>query len=214
MSKPNSQTSSIIDYQLLGNAIEGTPWDLGNSVLYDLCKKYPEHDTDDKILAKIWLIGRSYSAAIERRKNSDQAGEMFYLKTVAPTIRNSKIDTWFSDLAGEKKPTSENYPRIITVHKTLTNLFYEISGMQKRSLASKYLHFHFPHLFYIYDSRASSAIAKVTARIGSKLPALDSYDSMYARFFLRCMAFMDQISKTYQIEITPRQLDSYLLGLD
>ena len=214
MSKPNSQSPNAIDYQLLRNAVEGTPWDLGNGALYDLCKNYPEHDTDDKILAKIWLIGRSYSAAIERRRNSDQSGEMFYLKTVAPTIRNSKIDTWFSGLTDEKKPTSENCLRIIAVHKMLTDLFYEISGMQKRSLASKYLHFHFPHLFYIYDSRASSAIKRISGRTSSKLSSLDSYDNMYARFFLRCMAVVDQISKTYQVEITPRQLDSYLLGLE
>jgi hypothetical protein len=45
------------------------PWDLGNSVLYDLCRKHPSHKTADEILAKVWLIGRSYAASIERRKN-------------------------------------------------------------------------------------------------------------------------------------------------
>ena len=42
-------------------------WDLGNKVLYDLCSSYPYHKTDEEIIAKIWLIGRSYAAAIERR---------------------------------------------------------------------------------------------------------------------------------------------------
>jgi len=151
-----------IDSRLLGAATEGTLWDLGNEVLYELCAKYPRHDAEKEILAKIWLIGRSYAAAIERRKNSKQDAEQFYLKTVAPAIRNSDIDTWLSDIAWERKPTSENYSGIVAVHKKLTDLFFDISGMKKRSLASKYLHFHFPHLFYIYDSRASSAVAKVT----------------------------------------------------
>lgn len=45
-------------------------WDLGNRVLYDLCQSHPEHTRDDEIVAKIWLIGRSYAASIERRKNA------------------------------------------------------------------------------------------------------------------------------------------------
>jgi hypothetical protein len=43
-------------------------WDLGNDILYEMCEKYPGHDEDNEIIAKIWLIGRSYAAAIERRK--------------------------------------------------------------------------------------------------------------------------------------------------
>src|SRR5439155_25107965 len=39
-----------------------------NHVLYDLCKAHPFHTDDDAIVAKFLLIGRSYSAAAERRK--------------------------------------------------------------------------------------------------------------------------------------------------
>jgi len=35
----------------------------------------------------------------------------------------------------------------------LTDLFREISGLEKRSLASKYLHCHFLRATYIYDER-------------------------------------------------------------
>ncbi len=44
-------------------------WALGNETLYKLCRDHPEHKNDKAIVAKIWLIGRSYAAAIERRKN-------------------------------------------------------------------------------------------------------------------------------------------------
>ena len=47
-------------------------WSLGNSVLYDLCKTYPTHKDKKSIVAKIWLIGRAYAAAIERRKKDDE----------------------------------------------------------------------------------------------------------------------------------------------
>jgi len=45
-------------------------WDLGNRILYDMCQSYPGHSKDDEIVAKIWLIGRSYAASIERRRNA------------------------------------------------------------------------------------------------------------------------------------------------
>lgn len=40
---------------------------IGNKVLYDLCKSYPMNDDVNGLIAKLWLIGRSYSASIERR---------------------------------------------------------------------------------------------------------------------------------------------------
>ena len=46
-----------------------SPWNVGNKVLYDLCRERPLHTDTQAVLAKIWLIGRAYAAAIERRKN-------------------------------------------------------------------------------------------------------------------------------------------------
>jgi len=47
-------------------AIDDTIWDTANGILYGLCRKYPGHTDDAIIVAKLWLIGRSYAAAIER----------------------------------------------------------------------------------------------------------------------------------------------------
>ena len=47
---------------------------------------------------------------------------------------------------------------MVKVHYLTTKLFSKISGLNKRSLASKYLHFHVPELFYIFDSRAYDAM--------------------------------------------------------
>ena len=43
-------------------------FDIGNDVLYQMCEKYPSHTNEEEIIGKIWLIGRSYAAAIERAK--------------------------------------------------------------------------------------------------------------------------------------------------
>lgn len=40
---------------------------IGNKALYDLCKSYPMNDDVNGMIAKLWLIGRSYAASIERR---------------------------------------------------------------------------------------------------------------------------------------------------
>jgi len=70
-------------------AVEGSDWDLGNKIRYDMCRKYPSHKKKSEILAKVWLIGRSYFAAIERRKNIEKKfdGDTYYLEKVAPGLK-------------------------------------------------------------------------------------------------------------------------------
>lgn len=59
----------MLTKKLIKDAKSQSYWDLGNKVLYDLCRKYPRHEGYPEIIAKIWIIGRSYAAAIERRKS-------------------------------------------------------------------------------------------------------------------------------------------------
>lgn len=49
-----------------------TVYDLSNSILYDMCRNNFNHDSINKILAKTIIIGRTYSAALDRgrQKNS------------------------------------------------------------------------------------------------------------------------------------------------
>ena len=135
-------------------------WDLGNDVLYRLCRKHPDHRSDDAIVAKVWLIGRAYAAAIERRRiDLDLSSDEFYLSRVAKGIRGSGIDRSFRALQGLSRPDPV---AVVPVHKWLTERFRRISKHDNRSLASKYLHFHFPRAVYIYDARAASAIRRVS----------------------------------------------------
>lgn len=127
-------------------------------------------------------------------------------------MRRAKIDDWLAPLATYSGATMENCPQIIAVHKKLTDLFYMITGLEKRSLASKYLHFHFPRLFYIYDSQAANSIRKVIERVdGGELENLGEHDEAYAKFFLRCLALVKRVDDEFGINLSPRQLDNYLL---
>lgn len=51
-------------------------WCIGNQVLYDLCRRYPRHAVDAEIVAKVWLIGRAYSASIERGRGKAAGSEL------------------------------------------------------------------------------------------------------------------------------------------
>jgi hypothetical protein len=153
---------SIAMSKLTGKFVEAalnaqSVWDLGNKVLYRLCADHPGHGSDEVIIAKTWLIGRAYAAALERRRDADVLGDAFYLK-VAQEFRRSKIDRWFLDL---KVDAGANRQKTIENHKKLTDLLRTITGQAKRSFASKYLHFHFPKQFYIYDTRAVESARKL-----------------------------------------------------
>ncbi len=57
-----------LDRRRVLRAMRASPWDFSNRVLYDLCRARPAHDDESVVIAKMLLIGRAYSAAIERRK--------------------------------------------------------------------------------------------------------------------------------------------------
>lgn len=195
-------------------ALSPSPWDLGNQVLYSLCQDYPRHDRDDAIIAKVWLIGRSYAAAIERRRNGKDTSDDFYETTVATKIKRSLLDNWLAALPDRLTDSWGELGSVITLHWRLMNLFSEMTDLNKRSLASKYLHFHRPDLFFIYDSRARAAIAKVTPHL-SQLRAVSAEhaDSEYHAFCRRGQWLRENIKERFHRDLNPRQLDKILLKI-
>jgi len=186
-------------------------WDLGNRVLYELCRTHPDHSSHDVIVAKVWLIGRSYAASIERRRKPRESGDDFYEDIVAPAIKRSEIDSWIASIRRTDKPGSG---KTIEAHKNLVDLFRSISGLEKRSLASKYLHFHKPSAFFIYDSRSKRAITKVVPKI-EQIPDIitNCHDLEYKDFVRRCIWLRNYIETSMGEELTPRELDKLLLAI-
>jgi hypothetical protein len=187
-------------------------WTLGNSVLYELCKNHPHHKRDDEISAKIWLIGRAYAASIERRKKKNNINDDFYSKVVIPKIRRSGIDEWIQNCKNKKTKEA-----CLLAHKKTTELFKDISGLEKRSLASKYLHFHLPDMFFIYDSRANSGInillKELKIRKMRKEIDRNKYDKSYAPFYNKCVKVQGEIHKQYNILLSCRQLDTLIINI-
>jgi hypothetical protein len=188
-----------------------SPWHVGNDVLYELCRSRPAHIDEADVVAKIWLIGRSYAAAIERRKNKSDDNDNFYLSKVAPAIVLSKIDTWINQAKQCKRPSEKSLATLLKVHYDTTQLFSRISGLEKRSLASKYLHFHVPQLFYIYDTRAVKSLRtfdSILCRVGKSSAQADNE---YRKFAEKCLSLQLRIEEKYGESLSPRELDNLLL---
>jgi hypothetical protein len=102
----------------------------------------------------------------------------------------------------------------VTLHRWLMDRFAEMTGLDKRSLASKYLHFHRKDLFFIYDSRAKGAVTKVTPSIKS-IPTIqcENADTEYLTFVRRCQWLTDDIARRFGEHLAPRQIDKILLRI-
>lgn len=186
----------------------------GNKILYRMCDEQPKHTDLDIIASKIWIIGRAYSAAIERKaKKQFVEGKDFGREIVAPQIRDSGIDEWIQSVSTIDRLTSENLTASLSCHKNVTDLFKRITGLDKRSLASKYLHFHAPHAFFIYDSIANRRVKELLRGKQKRLSYPNGFDNEYASFTARCIFYRDNIlEKELGTFVSPRRLDMAFLG--
>lgn len=210
-----SMFSILISPELLMKS-QSNKWDLGNEVLYNLCKENFYHQNDQEILAKVWLIGRAYAAALERRRNKETINDNFYLDSVVPKFKESIIDEYLNRLSKHDNIDLNNLLEILKAHNYLTKLTKSITQLDKRSFSSKYLHFHLPNLFFIYDSRVVSALRQIISKPPKAYQEIiksDDVDTEYAIYVCKCLTIMDEIKKQHRLDLTPRQLDNILISI-
>lgn len=189
-------------------------WGWANEVLYRMCREEPLHTDVDVIAGEVWLIGRAYSAAIERGAGKHfEPDENFYFSRVAPMVKESGIDSWLASVRTIDRVTIDNVKEVLLVHQEVADLFRKIAGLGKESLASKYLHFHLPNAFFIFDSLADAKIKECSKRWKSDVSADAMFDTAYTKFVYRCLWYRDNVfDPALGRESTPRELDRYLLG--
>lgn len=203
---PRQQVSKAEVSKAMGPRV----WDLGDGVLYQLCAKHPQHLDEPEIVAKVWLIGRSYAASIERFKKADD--RRFFTEILAPHIKNSKLDVWLGALPGRPAPFLRHQRIVLLTHGLLVRSLSDVLSKNARSFASKYLHFHRPDLFPIYDSRAASAIKKLTPDprfVHVERPK--GCDQSYAEFAARIAYIVKDVRMRHQKNLSLRQVDRLLL---
>lgn len=189
-------------------------WDFGNGVLYKLCAENFYHIKDEKILAKVWLIGRAYAAAIERRRIKEANNDDFYIDKVVPAFKNSELDSRLNELSHFDRLTEDNLVKMLDTHYYFTKLTADLTGLEKRSFCSKYLHFHLPNLFPIYDSRVVGSLRKLISKTPLRFSQIlnsTRIDREYAKFVCKSLAVRQDIEIIYGEELTLREFDNLLI---
>lgn len=188
-----------------------------NQVLYRMVQEWPENTDPNKVVAKFWIIGRTYAAVVERRSNKATTPGDFYYDYVAPRICESELDAKIAAVKAKnyEEVSEESIRDILDLHGYLVGILKGLTGKDKRSLASKYLHFHLPDLVFIYDSRVSKVIGEfVDGKV--KVPNKDpNWDEVYAKFVYKVFEIYKTLRREdYHSEngdTLPRVIDTFLL---
>ena len=210
------KTSNYFDKEFALYDDENNRYRLANNILYKIVKDHPGNKNHDEIVTKCWIIGRTYAAAIERRPNKDDTPGDFYYKYVAPKIAKSNLDKMINKIKRKKyqEINEAALKDILDIHAYLVGLIKGITKREKRSFASKYLHFHLPDLVFIYDSRVSSVIGKfVDGKIKSS-SLKESWDKTYATFAYKAFEIYKSLKKRNYVsryDTLPRVIDNFLL---
>jgi len=203
-----------ISAQRIQDAINYRIWDIGNGVLYDLCSRYPDHTNADAVSAKCWLIGRSYAASVERYMKKRRREEEFFPDVVAPQLQRSNLDARLGAMPAGKGNFLQWQDQVVDVHGELVQTLSGVLRSEARSFASKYLHFHRPRLFPIYDSRAVAAVRRLSPdmRFVSQIETKPA-DSEYRDFCSRVAWILEEIKRKHGESLLPRQVDNLFLRL-
>lgn len=213
--KDTTEMLLLLTEELIFNAQQQNVWDFGNNILYDLCHNNFQHQQEEHILTKVLFIGRIYAAAVERRRNKKyDINDDFYINTIARTFKHSTLDRYLSELRQYAKLSIDLIIPVLQTHYYLTATLKKITELEKRSFCSKYLHFHLPNLFFIYDSRALNALRTFKVKIPREMAYIqqcECIDKEYADFFCKCFLLTKYIEKTYNLTLSNRQLDNLLI---
>lgn len=188
-------------------------WCVSNDVLYEMCKKYPLHKDVSEVVAKIFLIGRSYAAAIERTKNTH-----IYEERIPGLVHKhgKNIDFNLSEC------NKENLQNIFSTYDLVLRSFHEVSGKWNRSLVSKYLHFHKPENFYLMDSRAKKGLSEIlklypaissAKNEGKRQYSVSKESAEYMNFYLKCQICKQELEKEFNCTLSIRDFDNLLLTI-
>jgi len=203
----------IIDFDVdKFNNLKDKKWMLGNNILYKMCADHSKHTDPEEIRAKIWLIGRSYAASIERRPKKEKINDDFYDYVVREFINfnnKNKFDEKLTKLKN-KEFNGETLKDILLIHGELTKFFKDLTGKEKRSLASKYLHFHVP-IFPIYDSRANDSLKRIVE--GKIKEAEIECDKSYYKFCTKLLFLFYEIKDKTGKTPTLREIDTFLIKI-
>ena len=191
-------------------------WGAVDETLYRLCREHPRHDDARWATAKVALIGRAYSAGLERRVSPPKGQQAITVIAGYFAKHGSEIDEILAGLSSVCEPLSaDSMARIVQVHGRFVKLLVGVTtdGKSPRSFASKYLHFHNPAV-PIYDSYALSGLTHLVPWQAAAVPFAcpadgDAIPDGYHQFCVRFWRLLEACSAA-GLSASVKSLDTYL----
>lgn len=206
----NKQLSAVSLQKYLTNP----NWDHSNRVLYKMVQDNFYHTEMEQVLTKVLVIGRVYAVALERRRETNGwLNSDFYTKKIWPCFRKMDLDPRIEELKHANLFDEKTISTILGLHGYMLKHLHNLTGHNKRSFVSKYLHFHLPNIFFLYDSRAVNGIKHFPAPAVKLARTIKKkgIDPPYSRFFCRCVDLQTRIKAERNVDLSPRQLDNLLM---
>lgn len=189
----------MLTREFVTDALAQSALDGGTRALYELCFLHRQHFRTEIVAEKLRMIlGLCADHGLDGSGLSPELS--------AHRLGRSDVDRWFAGLA-----TAERIdPALVfETHKRVMDVFDDLPPRQAASLASKYLHFHFPDLFYLYDSRVEAAALDLGRGEWGYL-AWSEHDPDYARFFACCRKLAEALEPLAGHRPNPGELDRIL----
>lgn len=185
--------------EFITNALAESILDPRLRALYELCFMHRHHLRDDIVADKLRMLVRLCAERGIVVSN-------FSPEYVAHRLGRAEVDRWFGGLATAEKL---DVALLLEVHKHMMRVFDDLGEVEARSLASKYLHFHFPELFFVFDARVEAAAIALGEGDCGYL-ALSEHDPTYGRFYACARKLVDKIAPLVGRRLSPRELDRVL----
>lgn len=203
----------------LGNEFGCPPFDILNNMLYEAVENNPSNLDRSQIIGKLMLIGRTYSASVERRKTNghikDDRQALEVVIAAAEAIARSKVDYLLSTIGQNEKLTVERVSVAADIHLEICSALAEANGRENSSLASKYLHFHRPNFFPIVDSYVREGWSWVMEAMQQSYRGWRVLGKVarYGDWCEKIVSLQADIERNLGYSVSLRQVDSYLLSI-
>ncbi|WP_130905306.1 hypothetical protein [Pseudomonas sp. Sample_22] len=188
-----------------------------NKALYSFVRENPSHTDLVQVASKALIIGRSLAASVERRAKDDEDGYEgstggFYAR-LAESICSSDLSLEASLLPVGARLNGSVSTAVNKVHSRLCEAVTKVTKKDASSFASKYLHFHYPTLFPMVDSRAREALKWIADEEGLVFaPTTAGMSKNYAVYIAFYMQIRSLFEEELGREISLRQMDNVLLN--
>lgn len=204
---------------LIKDSKELAIYELSNNHLYELFTKYPKHVNAKGIVAKVLILGRTYAAAIERGRGSKGAmtNDEFYTNEVPTAFKGLRLDQKLQAIT-KMQTLEKSTESCLKAHWVLMKGIKDITGKDKRSFCSKYLHFHSPENFFLYDftslrglKNLSYFLTEIEGSVNTFPIYKGNWDMQYFNFYQSCVQTKSKIEKVLGKELTYREFDALII---